>query len=781
MVSTISILYVDDEQEFLEISKLCLEREKEFSVTTASSGSVALNLLKSNGIQAIVSDYQMPGMEGIEFLKQVRAINKRIPVIIFTGRGREEIAIEALENGADFYLQKGGEPVPQFAELVHKIHESVDHPRAEALNITINQLNTVISATNKAIVHIHDKKELLSEICRIVVDTGGLKMAWAGCVNEKKHLIEPVASHGHIDGYLDSIAISTDPVLEGKNPTGTAFREKTHNFCNDIATDPKMAPWRDGALQRGYRSLAAFPFAPDTKNAGVLTFYASEPGFFNDQIIQILKEQSGDITFALTTLDHEEQRIVAENELKSSELRYRRLFETAQDAILILDADSGEIIDANRFILDLLGYPLEYFVGKHLWELGFFEDKSLAQSAFSELQTNGYIRYEDLPLETKDGRSIKVEFVSNMYLVGDKRIIQCNIRDITERKMAQALLKATETCYRRLFETAQDGILIIDVETGKIVDANPYILDLLGYPLEYFVGKHLWELGFFKDKSLAQSAFSELKTIGYIRYEDLPLETKDGRSIKVEFVSNVYPVNHHKIIQCNIRDITARKNAESALDLAKRKLNLLSSITRHDILNKLNVLQGYYELSRERVPYSEIQEITKKEITTVQAIRRLISFAKDYEEMGVNAPAWQTVSSCIRKISASLPLNEVKVMTDGPEVDVFADLLLQKVFYNLIDNALTYGGDRLKTITVSSKQKDTGLVIVVEDNGAGISDEDKEHLFTRGFGKQTGLGLFLSREILSLTGITIIESGIPGQGARFEITVPWDGYRFITN
>ncbi len=347
------------------------------------------------------------------------------------------------------------------------------------------------------------------------------------------------------------------------------------------------------------------------------------------------------------------------------------------------------------------------------------------------------------------------------------------------RMASEKEFRDSELRYRRLFETAQDAILILDGNTGEIVDANRFILDLLGYPLDFFIGKHLWELGFFKDKTLAQSAFNTLKMNGYIRYEDLPLETKDGRSIAVEFVSNVYLVGEKRIIQCNIRDITARKRAEDALILANKKLNLLSSITRHDILNKLNVLQGYFELSRERVPYTQLQVFIANEITTTNAIRQLINFAKDYEDLGVNSPIWQNVSSCIRKSAASLQTGNVTVITGGPEVEVFADLLLQKVFYNLIDNALRYGGDQLKSITVYPQETDEGLVIVVEDNGVGIRKEAKEHLFTRGFGKQTGLGLFLSREILATTGIAIAEKGMPGEGARFEITVPKGSYRFL--
>jgi PAS domain S-box-containing protein len=395
------------------------------------------------------------------------------------------------------------------------------------------------------------------------------------------------------------------------------------------------------------------------------------------------------------------------------------------------------------------------------------------------LKTVGYIRYEDLPLETRDGRSIDVEFVSNVYLVSNKKIIQCNIRDIIDRKVAQALLKSSETCYRRLFETAQDGILIIDEKTGKIVDANPYIINLLGFPLEHFVDKHLWELGFFKDKSLAKNAFTELKTVGYIRYEDLPLQTRDGQAIHVEFISNVYPVNHRKIIQCNIRDITERKHTGDALALANRKLNLLSSITRHDIINQLTGLMAYLTMSEEMVSDGDLKEFIGKEITSAQAIQRLISFTKDYEDLGVNEPAWQTVSSCIRKITGSLPLGEVTVAIDNPDVEVYADPLLQKVFYNLVDNALKYGGDKMTTIRVTSREENVSLVITVTDDGIGIPQEDKSLLFAKGFGKNTGLGLFLSREILSITGIKISENGEPGKGAQFVITVPKDGYRFI--
>lgn len=149
-------------------------------------------------------------------------------------------------------------------------------------------------------------------------------------------------------------------------------------------------------------------------------------------------------------------------------------------------------------------------------------------------------------------------------------------REITERRKAKEALQASELRYRRLFEAAKDGILILDAETGKVVDVNPFLIELLGFSREQLEGKNIWELGFLKDSIANQVNLLELQQKGYIRYEDLPLETADGRKIDVEFVSNVYQVNHHKVIQCNIRDITHRKMIEEELKKKMRDLEIFN-------------------------------------------------------------------------------------------------------------------------------------------------------------------------------------------------------------
>ncbi|MDD4137421.1 MAG: ATP-binding protein [Methanoregula sp.] len=223
-------------------------------------------------------------------------------------------------------------------------------------------------------------------------------------------------------------------------------------------------------------------------------------------------------------------------------------------------------------------------------------------------------------------------------------------------------------------------------------------------------------------------------------------------------------------------EITERKRAEDALQTAIKKLNMLSSITRHDILNQVMGLRTYLELSKEDLKGTRFEVYIDKEDQAAEAIQRQIEFTKYYQDIGVDAPKWQDAGEVILTAAAPLNLESVRMQVTVTGVEIFADPLIVKVFFNLMENSLRHG-ERVTQISFSSRGSDTGLVITYRDNGVGISAEDKKKLFQKGFGKHTGLGLFLSREILAITGITITENGEPGKGVQFEILVPKEGYR----
>lgn len=238
---------------------------------------------------------------------------------------------------------------------------------------------------------------------------------------------------------------------------------------------------------------------------------------------------------------------------------------------------------------------------------------------------------------------------------------------------------------------------------------------------------------------------------------------------------------NHELQELNTSLTTTNQRLEDSrvsFEAANRKLNLLSSITRHDIKNQLTALLGYLDLLKAQITDPRVTSLLEKEELAANNIVRQIDFTKNYEDLGVHAPMWQDVALEIEAIRTQSSLGNVTIDTKLDGLEIFADPLLEKVHQNLIDNSMRHG-ERVKHITFSFlPYASNTIALVYEDDGIGIHGEDKERIFEKGFGKHTGLGLFLTREILAITGITIKESGTYGKGARFEIFIPEGKFRF---
>jgi signal transduction histidine kinase len=229
-----------------------------------------------------------------------------------------------------------------------------------------------------------------------------------------------------------------------------------------------------------------------------------------------------------------------------------------------------------------------------------------------------------------------------------------------------------------------------------------------------------------------------------------------------------------------IKENHERKMVETALGNANNKLQLMASITRHDLLNQINSLQGYLELAamdRYDDPEQAWQYVDKAVAVLSQTVNT-VQFTKEYQEIGVKSPVWQNCHNLVNKSLTHTSLNNVILENLIPEdLEIYADPLIEKVFSNLFENAVRYGG-KITKISVRFMQDENTCRIICEDDGEGIKDDEKLKIFNYQYGKNTGQGLFLSREILSITGIQIEETGTYDVGARFEISCPGGTIRF---
>jgi len=243
-------------------------------------------------------------------------------------------------------------------------------------------------------------------------------------------------------------------------------------------------------------------------------------------------------------------------------------------------------------------------------------------------------------------------------------------------------------------------------------------------------------------------------------------------------VANVLMIPGTSNSVASLVEITELKQAEEALRQINKKLNLMSSVTRHDILNQLTALSGVTELLKPNLSNPRDLAYISQCETAIRNIERQITFTRLYQDIGVNSPEWQNVAESIRQAESHGSDGTAIIENELNYLEIYADPLLIKVFYNLIENALRHG-EITAGIRFSCQETPPEIVLVCEDDGVGIPYHEKERIFDRGFGKHSGFGLFLAREILSITGLTIKETGEPGKGARFEIHIPAGTFRFI--
>ena len=464
-------------------------------------------------------------------------------------------------------------------------------------------------------------------------------------------------------------------------------------------------------------------------------------------------------------------------ELRKSEIRFREMANLLPLVIFEID-QRGDLTYINQFGLNVFGITEDKLEkGIDAFSLLLPADRERARARLMQTVAGNTDTRDIYALKRSDGSNmLALIHVASIKRDGVLLGFRGSVIDVTELKRVEADLRQRKETFEALTENTPDLIFSASTE-GLITYISPQVRQL-GFSPEEVVGNEIFRYVFPADRERVKKQFyDDLRTssrsTSVYRAED-----RDGGVHWVEQKVSLIrsEAGQPLTIFGILHDITERKNAEAAIELANRKLNLMNNITRHDILNTLTGIFGLIDMIRAGGRMEEDDQLLAEIREQAKVIQWQIAFTKQYQEVGIRMPQWQNVRATIEKVIPNFEKPPFVISAQIGDIEVYADPLFEKVIYNLIDNAIRYA-ETANSLQFSARKSDRMLILVCEDNGTGVPADQKERIFERGIGRNTGMGLFLTREILEITGISISENGIPGKGARFEIRVPLGSFR----
>jgi len=856
----IRVLHVDDDSSAVEISKqIMMEMDCSFEFDSASCVDEALNKLSTGQYDVVISDYEMPQKNGLEFLTELRGQNNHIPFILFTGKGREEVAIRALNLGADGYYNKQGNPETVYGELAHGIRINVKRKKAEELlRKNEEQLEAIISHAPIGIAWSDSNKFFLGankpfsemlgfseeELRKLTFKD----ITHPDDINESISKMEELTS-GRISFFSqEKRYIRKDGTVINGKVTVSEIRNKEGKPAlfivelEDISKSKKAEKSREESEEKFKKLAEESPnmifinrrgrVVYANKKCEEITGYSREefysPNFnflslnppeyvesiklaytkhlrgetvlpyeyvliarngerINALINTSLIEYDGDKAVLGIVTDITEHKRM-EEALKESEGKLRSIVENSSDRIVMFDRDYRFLFQ-NKAAADLFGMSPKEMIGVSIFEV--FPETIAAQ--FSEnikkAFDTGNTVLADEKMVVKD-----LEFYNSTSLnpVKDEsgKVIAVTgiVRDITERKKAEEALSFSEQRWATTLSSVGDGVIATDV-LGKITFMNRAAEELTGWSLQEASKKPSTDFfKIFNEQSRLEAENPVAKVLKSGQIAEVANYTsllqKDGSEIPIDDSAAPIKDKNGNItgVVLVFRDRTERKKAEEKLKATKaqiemmnEKLRVVGGLTRHDVRNKLSAVNGYtYLLKKKHADQADIVDGLGKIELAVKDSVKIFEFAKMYEQLGVEELTFVDVGKALDEAVALFSGLTIKVVNDCHGSSVMADSFLRQMFYNLIDNTLKHGVKATAIKVYYEKEESGGLLLIYEDNGVGISEENKSKLFNEGFstGGSTGFGLFFIKKMMSVYGWVITEEGELGKGAKFIITIP---------
>lgn len=766
----VRVIHVDDEPAFADVVESFLERERgSFDVIFESDPEAALERLETENVQCVVSDYDMPQMDGLEFLDAVRDAHEDLPFILYTGNGSEQVAVEAISRGVTDYLQKQG-GTEQYGLLANRIQNAVDQYRATLRAESLDRIRRVHRDVTRALIRARSRETIDRRVCEILSQAAPYRFAWIGDHDADERTVAPRAAAGIGDGYLEEISITTDDGPTAAGPTGRAVRTHEIQVMQNIPEDLAYEPWREAALDRGYRSSAAVPLVHTDVLYGVLNVYADRTDAFDERERALLEELSDDVAYALSIAADERTADNSSDETPSAP--WNRMVETLPVGVFRVRSDpEWRIVDGNRALCRVFGAEtIDELSDRPVTSV--LENPDDHGQIRERIDDDGAIRDVELPVRTLDDERIWVSVTATEHREGSGRFISGLVRDVTDRKRHERELLRHAERYRTVLEQTPDMVAIHDAD-GTILEVNEQQCETLGYDEAELVGKKVWDIDASSDPDRARlfwEGFSESETSLF----EGTFVRNDGETIPVEVHLRQMSGDADEFLAIT-RDVSDRKTWErqleaktAQLERQNERLKEFAEILGHDVPNHLNVAAGYLELAELDDDTDHLDRVK----TALDRVETLIDDTQTVIQTGnpVEPTDWVRISSIADACWGSCCLEAddetLEVVTDG---EIRADEgRLKQLFENVFWNACEHAGSG---VTVRVGRHEDGFY--VEDDGHGIPAEERDDVLSPGYttaDDHAGLGLTIVREIVEAHGWDIEVTESDEGGVRFEIS-----------